>query len=73
MSERDEFSGDECVFLPRDDLNSVEAVADINADQLAAAANNFDIGQLSPRRRFFRGALQVTAIWALSGIWTVCT
>jgi hypothetical protein len=72
MSEREEFRGDECVVLPGNYLNSVEAVADIYSDELAAVANNFKVDQLSRRRKFLRSALLVPVIWALSAIWTVC-
>jgi len=72
MSDEPEFTGDECVVLPRNYLNSVEAVADIYSDQIDAAARNFEIDQLS-RRRFMRGVLMVPFLWALSGIWTVCS
>ena len=71
MSDQDEYSGDECVVLPKNYLNSAEAVAEIYEDELSAAAVNFEVDQLS-RPRFFKGTLLVIAIWALSAIWTVC-
>lgn len=73
MDERKEYSGDECVVLPGNYLNSIEAVADLYSDQLEAAANNFEIGQLSRRGGYFRRAVLVSVIWALSGLWTVCS
>jgi len=73
MSEDTEFTGDECIVLPRNYLNSAEAVADIYSEQLSAATSNFDIGQLSRRRRVFRDTVLVTILWALSGVWTVCS
>ena len=73
MNAQPEFRGDDCVVLPQNYLNSVEAVADIYSDQLAAVANNFDVDQLSGRRRFLQGALLVPLIWALSAVWTVCS
>lgn len=73
MSEQEEFTGDECVVLPSNYLNSVEAVADIYSDQLAAASSNFDIGPLSHPRRILRACVLVPLIWALSAIWTVCS
>jgi hypothetical protein len=72
MSDQGEFSGDQCVVLPRNYLNSAEAVADIYEDELSAAADNLDVDELRGRRRFLAGTLLTPIIWALSGIFTVC-
>jgi hypothetical protein len=71
MSDQDEFSGDACVVLPKNYLDSAEAVAEIYEDELSEAATNFDV-DLMRGPRFFKGTLLVTLLWALSGIWTVC-
>jgi hypothetical protein len=72
MSEKDEFDGDACVVLPRNYLNSAEAVAEIYEDELAEAASSLDVDNLDRRPRFLQGTLLVPALWALSSIWTVC-
>lgn len=72
MSDQDEFSGDECIVLPKNYLNSAEAVSEIYEDELEDAAVNFKVDQLSRGRRFFKGTVLVPLIWALSSIWTVC-
>lgn len=72
MSDQDEFSGDQCIVLPKNYLDSAEAVAEIYEDELAAAAHNFDVDHLKRRRRFFQGTLLVPIVWALSGLFTVC-
>jgi hypothetical protein len=71
MSDQDEFDGDACVVLPKNYLNSAEAVAEIYQDQLSAAAGTFDVDQLS-RPGFFKGSLLVAGLWALSGVFSVC-
>lgn len=71
MSETDEFDGDACVVLPKNYLNSAEAVADIYEDELSAAATNFRVDLLGAPR-FFKGTLLAALIWAASAIWTVC-
>ena len=71
MSDQHEFSGDQCVVLPKNYLDSAEAVAEIYAAELSAAATNFRVDEMS-RPRFFRGMLMAVLLWGLSGIWTVC-
>ena len=72
MSDEDEFSGDACVVLPKNYLNSAEAVAEIYEDELAEAATSFEVDQMRRGPGFLKGALLVPILWALSGIWTVC-
>jgi hypothetical protein len=71
MSDQDEFDGDACVVLPKNYLNSAEAVSEIHEDSLQAAALNFDVDEMS-RPGFFKGTLLVIGIWILSGFFTVC-
>ena len=71
MSDQHEFSGDQCVILPKNYLDSAAAVAEIYEDELSAAATNFDVDEMS-RPRFFRGVLMAALLWGLSGVWTVC-
>jgi len=70
MTDQDEFNGDACIVLPKDYLNSAEAVAEIYEEQLSEAATSFDVDQFRPR--FFRGTILVGLIWALPAIWSVC-
>ena len=73
MSDRDEFNGDACVVLPKDYLNSPEAVAEIYEAELAqAAARSFDVDQLRRRPGVFKGSIFIALIWALPSTWTVC-
>lgn len=71
MSDQDEFDGDACLVLPKNYLDSAEAVAEIYEEQLSEAATSFEVEQLA-RVSFFKGTLQVVLLWALSSIWTVC-
>ena len=71
MSDQDDFSGDQCMVLPKNYLNSAEAVADIYEKELSQAADNLDVDELRGRR-FLSGTLLAPIVWALSGIWTVC-
>lgn len=71
MSDTEEFDGDSCVVLPKNYLNSAEAVSEVYEDELAEAVSSFEIGHLS-RKRFFSGTLLVITIWAASAAWTVC-
>ena len=72
MSDTEDFDGDACIVLPKDYLNSAEAVADIYEDELSDAATSFDVDQFSYRKRFFQGSFFVASLWAISAIWTVC-
>lgn len=71
MSDSDEFSGDACIVLPDNFLESPEAVSEIYEDQLHDAASNLDVDNLRGPG-FFKGALLVPLIWAVSAVWTVC-
>lgn len=71
MSDQDDFSGDQCMVLPKNYLNSAEAVADIYEEELSRAADNLDVDELRGRS-FMSGLLLAPIIWAVSGIWTVC-
>jgi hypothetical protein len=55
--------------LPKNYLNSAEAVAEIYEDQLSAAAINFEVDQMS-RPGFFKGTLLAMGIWMLSGFFS---
>ena len=72
MSEKGEFDGDACVVLPKNYLNSAEAVAEIYEAELAEAASSLDVDNLDRHPRFLKGTLLVPVLWALSSIWTVC-
>jgi hypothetical protein len=67
-----EFVGDQCVVLPKGYLQSAEAVSEIYAVQLAAAAANLDVDDWNRVPGFFRGTLPAAVLWALPSIWTVC-
>ena len=71
MSDQDDFDGDACLVLPKNYLDSAEAVAEIYEEQLSEAATSFEVDQLA-RVSFFKGTLQAVLLWALSSIWTVC-
>jgi hypothetical protein len=71
MSDQDDFSGDQCMVLPKNYLNSAEAVAEIYEEELSLAADNLDVDELHGHR-FLSGTLLASVIWALSGVWTVC-
>jgi hypothetical protein len=72
MSDTDEFDGDACVVLPKNYLNSAEAVAEIYEDELAEAATSFDVDHLKGGPRFLKGTLLAPLLWALPSIWSVC-
>lgn len=72
MSEKDEFDGDACVVLPKNYLNSAEAVAEIYEDQLKKAATSFEVDNMRSGPGFLKGALLVPLLWGLPAIWTVC-
>lgn len=72
MSDQDEFDGDACVVLPKNYLNSAEAVADIYEDQLSEAATHFEADPFRLTPRFVRTSIVAALVWALSSIWTVC-
>lgn len=72
MSERDEFDGDACVVLPKDYLNSAEAVAEIYEAELSRASTSFDVDQLRRRPRLFKASLLVALIWTVPATWSVC-
>ena len=72
MSEQDGFDGDACIVLPKDYLNSAEAVADIFEDELSEAATSFEVDLMQHKPRFLKGSLLAPLLWALSGIFTVC-
>lgn len=72
MTDTEEYSGDACVVLPKNYLDSAEAVAEIYEDELAEAAGSLDVDVLSRGPGFFQGTLLVPLIWAVSAIWTVC-
>lgn len=74
MSDQDEYNGDVCVVLPKDYLNSAEAVAEIYGDELAQADTNYgvDFVRRGHGLRFFTGSMLVALIWALSAVWSVC-
>jgi hypothetical protein len=66
-----EFTGDECVVLPANYLQSPVAVSEIYADQLASVATNLEIDEWSSRT-FLRGSATAALLWALPSLWTVC-
>jgi hypothetical protein len=72
MSGNEEFNGDACVVLPKNYLNSAEAVAEIYEDELSEAVSNFEVDNLRRGPSFLSGTLLVPVLWALTAIWTVC-
>lgn len=72
MSDSDEFDGDACVVLPKDYLNSAEAIAEIYEEELAAAAASFEVDHLNCGPGFLKGTSLVPLLWALPSIWSVC-
>jgi hypothetical protein len=72
MSDQDEFDGDACVVLPKNYMNSAEAVAEIYEDELSEAASSFEVDQFPLGRGFWKGSFLVPVLWAMSSIWTVC-
>ena len=71
MSQEDEFDGDACVVLPKNYLNSAEAVAEIYEEELTEAATSFEVDHLS-RPAFLKGSLLVALLWVLPSVWSVC-
>jgi hypothetical protein len=71
-NEEGEFSGDECVVLPANYLESPVAVSEIYADELASVATNLEIDHWTSKG-FFRGTTLAALLWALPSIWTVCS
>ncbi len=65
-----DFDGDRCVVLPKNYLQSPQAVSEIYEEDLAKAATNFDVDSWRPS--FFRGNLIAVLTWAVPSIWTVC-
>jgi hypothetical protein len=72
MSDQDDFDGDACVVLPKNYLNSAEAVADIYEDELSEAATHFKSDPFRLTPRFVKTSLMTALVWGLSSIWTVC-
>lgn len=74
MDAATEYKGDDCVVLPANYLNSVEAAVEIYAEDLAGAADNFEVDGLG--RSFFRTAihcgLAAGAIWLVPAVWAIC-
>ena len=66
-----DFSGDQCVILPANYLESAVAVSEIHADELAIVAGNLEIDHWS-KRGFFRGTAIAALLWAIPAVWTVC-
>jgi hypothetical protein len=67
-----EYSGEECIVLPKDYMNSPQAAAEIFEEELAAAVNDLHVDNLGPERGFFSGMLSAVLIWLIPSAWTVC-
>jgi len=67
-----EFDGDRCVVLPPNYLQSAQAVSEIYEDDLAEAAVNLDVDNLTRKPGFFRGTLLASLIWILPALWAPC-
>ncbi len=72
MSNQAEFSGDDCVVLPKDYLNSAEAVSEIYADELERAASDLHVDHLGPEPGFFSGTIIAALLWIVPSTWMVC-
>lgn len=72
MSNKDEFDGDACIVLPKNYLNSAEAVAEIYEKELAEAATSFEVDHLKRGPGYLKGALLASLLWTLPSIWSVC-
>ena len=68
-----DFDGGRCVVLPKNYLQSAQAVSEIYEDQLTKVATNLEIDSLSKKRGFFRGCLLAALLWALPSFWTICS
>ena len=71
MRETD-FEGDRCVVLPKNYLQSAQAVSEIYEDDLAKVATNLDVDNLSKKRGFFSGCLLAALLWIVPSVWTIC-
>ena len=71
MSDQDEFNGDACIVLPKNYLNSAEAVAEIYEEELSEVATRLDVDHLRGKS-FLKGTGLVILLWAVSGALTVC-
>ena len=67
-----EFSGDDCVVLPKDYLNSAEAVSEIYEEELADAASNLHVDNLGSDPGFFSGTFIAALLWMIPSTWMVC-
>jgi hypothetical protein len=67
-----EFSGDQCVVLPADYLQSADAAAELYAEEIARVVTDLEIQSLDPHQGFFRGTLLASILWMAPSIWTIC-
>ena len=71
MAETD-FDGSECVVIPKNFLQSPQAVSEIYEDDLSKVATNLEVDNLSRRPGFFQGCLFASLLWALPTFWALC-
>lgn len=72
MPTSNEIAGDQCIVLPKDFLQSVEAAVDIYEDELAQVAVDLDVESLRRAPGYFSGCGTAAALWWLPALWTVC-
>jgi hypothetical protein len=71
MAEPD-FDGDKCVVLPKNYLQSAQAVSEIYEDELTEIATNLEVDSLRRRPRVFRALLLALLVWAAPSVWMIC-
>ena len=74
MDAEPDYTGKHQVVLPVDYMNSVEAVCELHADQIAAAALSLDIPglRLSATQRLLRCTVAGLIAWLIPVIWLTC-
>lgn len=72
MASQTDFDGETLIVLPKNYLQSAQAVSEVYEEELAARVSNLDVDNLTSKPSFFRGTLLATLLWMIPSIWTVC-
>lgn len=72
MASQTDFDGETLIVLPKNYLQSAQAVSEVYEEELAARVSNLDVDNLTSKRGFFHGTLLATLLWMIPSIWTVC-
>lgn len=74
MDPETEYKGDDCIVLPTDYMNSVEAAVDLYAEDLAEIAGNLEVQGLkrSLAQAVFRGGFATGILWLVPAVWANC-